>query len=147
LHHNQITYMKPGDPARINVDAHPQPPLCGYVESIAPASGTEFALIPPDNATGNFTKIVRRFTARIRFSASEANAALAHPGMSVETAVAVSAPDKPSATERARTIGCSFDAARDIVEHVLTKLPEHPGLGRTRPQGPAGLQVPSSPAR
>src|SRR4029077_13967515 len=85
----QIGRMKVGDPARVSVDTHPGPPLCRYVESIAPAPGSEFALIPPDNATGNFTKIVRRFTVRIRFNVSEANATLVRPGMSFETEVAV----------------------------------------------------------
>jgi membrane fusion protein, multidrug efflux system len=143
----QITYMKPGDPARINLDTYPQTPLCGYVESIAPASGAEFALIPPDNATGNFTKIVRRFTLRLRFNARESKASLARPGMSVETAVAVSSPGEAAAAERANTIGCPFDPAEDIVQHVPTRLPEHPGLGRARPQGAGGIEVPSSPSR
>ena len=56
----QIGRMKVGDAVRINMDTS------GYIEAIAPASGSEFALIPPDNATGNLTKIVRRFTVRIR---------------------------------------------------------------------------------
>jgi len=139
----QVGRMKPGDPVRVSIDTHPETPLCGYVESIAPASGTEFALIPPDNATGNFTKIVRRFTVRIRFNASEKNAGLARPGMSVETAVAVSS--DTSATERARSIGCTFDPDHDIIVHVPTQLPEHPGLGRARPQGAGGVQVPQKP--
>jgi len=137
----QIGRMKVGDPARVSVDTHPGQPLCGYVASIAPASGSEFALIPPDNATGNFTKIVRRFTARIRFNASEANAVLVRPGMSVETEVAVSTEDNAPAAKRARRIGCSFDPGHDMVERPLTKLPEHPGLGRARPQGGGGIQV------
>jgi membrane fusion protein (multidrug efflux system) len=74
----QIGRMKIGDPVRIHdVDTYPGRPICGYVEAISPASGLEFALIPPDNATGNFTKIVRRFTVRIRFNARDDNAALA----------------------------------------------------------------------
>ena len=93
--------MKVGDPVRVNMDTYPGTPLCGYVEAIAPASGSEFALIPPDNATGNFTKIVRRFTVRIRLNAREPNAALARPGMSVETAVAVSGRGNSSPTESA----------------------------------------------
>jgi len=141
----QIGRMKPGDPVRINVDAYPGKVLCGYVESIAPASGSEFALIPPDNATGNFTKIVRRFTVRIRFNRSDADAALMRPGMSVETAVAVATPSHASPTERARLIGCSFHPSFDIVPHPLTTLPEHPGLGRARPQGAAGLEVSPQP--
>jgi membrane fusion protein, multidrug efflux system len=143
----QITYMKPGDPARISLDTYPQMPLCGYVESIAPASGTEFALIPPDNATGNFTKIVRRFTVCLRFNARESKASLARPGTSVETVVAVSSPGEAAAAQRARTIGCPFDPAEDIVQHVPTRLPQHPGLGRARPQGAGGIEVPSSPSR
>jgi len=112
-----------------------------------PAAGAEFALVPPDNATGNFTKIVRRFTVRIRFNTRDANAALARPGMSVEAAVAVSTPENISATERGDRLGCSFDPSKDMVERTLTKLPEHPGLGRARPQGPSGTQVPAPPAR
>ena len=137
----QIGRMKVGDPVRITVDTYPDQPLCGYVESLAPASGSEFALIPPDNATGNFTKIVRRFTVRIRFNATETNATLARPGMSVETAAAVSTPDGVSPIERGYRIGCSFDPAKDVVERPLTKLPEHPGLGRARPQGAGGTPV------
>jgi membrane fusion protein, multidrug efflux system len=143
----QVGRMKIGDPVRVDVDTYPGKALCGYVESIAPASGSEFALIPPDNATGNFTKIVRRFTVRIRFNASEANASLMRPGMSVETEVAVSTEDNVSATERARRIACSFDPSHDIVERPLNKLPEHPGLGRARPQGTGGTQVSPAPPR
>jgi len=142
----QIGRMKVGDPVRIDVDTYPAKPICGYVEAILPAAGSEFALIPPDNATGNFTKIVRRFTVRIRFNARDAEAALARPGMSVETAVAVSTPDNASPTERANRVDCSFDPSKDMVERTLTKLPEHPGLGRARPQGPTGNQVPVPPA-
>jgi membrane fusion protein, multidrug efflux system len=143
----QIEHMKMGDPVRITVDTYPGQPLCGYVESVAPASGSEFALIPPDNATGNFTKIVRRFTVRIRFNATEPNAALARPGMSVETAAAVSTPDGASPVERGHRIGCSFDPARDVVERPLNKLPEHPGQGRARPQGANGTHVPGEPTQ
>ena len=143
----QVGRMKAGDPVRIGIDTYPGRRFCGYVESIAPASGAEFALIPPDNATGNFTKIVRRFTVRIRFKASEQGASLARPGMSVETAAAVSTPDGVSQTTRAAALGCSFDPAKDIVARSVPKLPEHPGLGRARPQGPAGLSVPPEPSR
>lgn len=142
----QIGRMKVGDPVRIDVDTYPGKPICGYVEAILPAAGSEFALLPPDNATGNFTKIVRRFTVRIRFNRRDANAALARPGMSVETAVAVSTPDNASPAERGYRVGCEFDPSKDMVERSLTKLPEHPGLGRARPQGPLGTEIPI-PAR
>jgi membrane fusion protein (multidrug efflux system) len=139
----QTGEMRIGDPVRIAIDTYPGKPLCGYVEAIAPASGSEFALIPPDNATGNFTKIVRRFTVRIRLNAREPAAELARPGMSVETAVAVTRGAKASATEIAARIGCVFDPAKDMAaERPITPLPQHPGLGRARPQGPSGLAVP-----
>jgi membrane fusion protein, multidrug efflux system len=143
----QIGRMKIGDPVRVDMDTYPHRPICGYVEAILPAAGAEFALVPPDNATGNFTKIVRRFTVRIRFSRRDPNAALARPGMSVETAVAVSTPDGASPAELGKRVGCSFDPAKDMAPRMLTKLPEHPGLGRARPQGGAGMQAPASPAR
>jgi membrane fusion protein (multidrug efflux system) len=142
----QIGRMKVGDPIRINVDTYPNRPICGYVEAILPAAGSEFALIPPDNATGNFTKIVRRFIVRIRFNARDPNAALVRPGMSVETAAAVSTPDGVSPGELGKRVGCSFDPSKDIVERILTKLPEHPGLGRARPQGPSSTKIPAPPA-
>jgi membrane fusion protein (multidrug efflux system) len=66
--------------------------------------------------------------------------------MSVETAVAIPTPDDASPTERGNRVGCSFDPSKDIVERSLTKLPEHPGLGRARPQGSPGAQVPAPPA-
>ena len=144
----QVGQMKVGDPVRVSLDTYPAKPLCGYVEAIAPASGSEFALIPPDNATGNFTKIVRRFTVRIRFNAREPNAGLARPGMSIETAVAVTGGANASASAVASRIGCAFDPAKDMAaERPITQLPAHPGLGRARPQGPAGLTVPDQPAK
>jgi membrane fusion protein (multidrug efflux system) len=144
----QVGQMKVGDPVRVHLDTYPGKRLCGYVEAIAPASGSEFALIPPDNATGNFTKIVRRFTVRIRFNARELNAELARPGMSVESAIAVTGGTTASASAVATRIGCVFDPAKDMAaERAITQLPLHPGLGRARPQGPSGLTIPSEHTR
>jgi membrane fusion protein (multidrug efflux system) len=144
----QVAQVKVGDPVRVNLDTHPGKPLCGYVEAIAPASGSEFALIPPDNATGNFTKVVRRFTVRIRFNARELNAELARPGMSVETAVAVTGGANAPVSAIATRIGCVFDPAKDMAaERPITQLPPHPGLGRARPQGPSGMTLPGEQTR
>jgi membrane fusion protein, multidrug efflux system len=144
----QIERMNVGDPVRINIDSYPGKSLCGYVEAVAPASGSEFALIPPDNATGNFTKIVRRFTVRIRLNAREPNAGLARPGMSVETAVAVTGVATASASAAASRIGCVFDSEKDMAaERPITQLPLHPGLGRARPQGPSGMTLPDEQKR
>jgi len=61
----QLTHMKVGDPAEIQIDAYPGQRVRGKVLEIAPASGSQFALLPPDNATGNFTKVVQRIPVKI----------------------------------------------------------------------------------
>ncbi|MGX2039842.1 HlyD family secretion protein [Methylocaldum sp. MU1018] len=63
----QIGRMRPGQPVDIRVDAYPDSRFEGTVDSFAPASGSEFSLLPPENATGNFTKIVRRVPVKILF--------------------------------------------------------------------------------
>jgi len=64
----QLTNMHPGQPAVLHVDAIPDYAFRGEVESFAPGTGSLFALLPPDNATGNFTKIVQRVPVRIRIT-------------------------------------------------------------------------------
>ena len=116
----QLKEMKPDQAVAITLDTFGARRVCGYVEAIGPASGSEFALVPPDNATGNFTKIVRRFPVRIRPSKSDANRSLLKPGMSTSVKVAVA---------RDNADGCRFDPVRDRQERRLAKLPPHPGLG------------------
>jgi len=67
LKETQLAHLKPGQPVRLRVDAFPGHVFTGRVESLAPASGAQFALLPPDNATGNFTKIVQRVPVNIAF--------------------------------------------------------------------------------
>ncbi|HVB15467.1 MAG TPA: HlyD family secretion protein [Stellaceae bacterium] len=83
----QLTRMRPGQSAEISVDAYPDHPLHGRIESFAPASGAEFSLLPPDNATGNFTKIVQRVPVRIALPADDPLAPLLRPGLSVTVTV------------------------------------------------------------
>lgn len=83
----QTGHIQPGQAVRIIVDAFGGGELRGHVDSFAPASGAQFALLPPDNATGNFTKIVQRMPLRIRIDAGQAGVAALRPGMSVETIV------------------------------------------------------------
>lgn len=78
----QLAGIKVGDQAAVSVDALDGEPLKGVVDSIAPASGSQFSLLPPENATGNFTKIVQRVPVRIIVPASEAKGNL-RPGLSV----------------------------------------------------------------
>jgi membrane fusion protein (multidrug efflux system) len=91
LKETQLGHLKPGQPVLVEVDAFPERILHGQVESISPASGSQFALLPPENATGNFTKIVQRVPVKIILSRGELehlNGKLA-PGMSTVVRVKV----------------------------------------------------------
>ena len=79
----QLTNVRPGQPATIEVDTFPGMTFTGHVDSIAPASGQEFALLPPDNATGNFTKVVQRIPVKITLDPGAPLAEELRPGMSV----------------------------------------------------------------
>jgi membrane fusion protein (multidrug efflux system) len=79
----QIGRMRPGQPATLHVDALPGMDVHGMVDSFAPGTGAQFALLPPENATGNFTKIVQRVPVRIRVDADADTRALLVPGLSV----------------------------------------------------------------
>jgi membrane fusion protein (multidrug efflux system) len=83
----QLTHMAVGQPARITVDTFPGHTLRGHVQAFAPASGAEFALLPPDNATGNFTKVVQRISVKILIDDADGLADRLVPGMSVEASV------------------------------------------------------------
>ncbi|WP_312015085.1 HlyD family secretion protein [Bradyrhizobium lablabi] len=83
----QLTRVRPGQPVEITVDTFPNERLRGRVERIAPASGSQFALLPPDNATGNFTKVVQRIPVRIRFDKDQPLIERLLPGMSVVTRI------------------------------------------------------------
>jgi membrane fusion protein (multidrug efflux system) len=93
----QMTNVRIGQPATINVDAFPGLALKGHVQSWSPASGSRFSLLPPDNATGNFTKVVQRLPVKIVLdsASNEALRALLRPGMSVVVTVDTTAADKP----------------------------------------------------
>jgi membrane fusion protein (multidrug efflux system) len=98
----QLANLHPGQPVSISVDAYSGRKLTGNVVSVAPASGSVFSLLPPDNATGNFTKIVQRLPVRIAVPAEVAEQGLLRPGMSV----VVSVDTKPGAV------------AKNVAEHT-----------------------------
>ncbi|MGA2695346.1 MAG: HlyD family secretion protein [Terriglobales bacterium] len=82
----QLTNVKVGDPAEIRIDEYPDQLVRGRVVEIAPASGSQFALLPPDNATGNFTKVVQRVPVKIALDDSTFATKL-RPGLSVVASV------------------------------------------------------------
>jgi membrane fusion protein (multidrug efflux system) len=103
----QLERLKPGQEVEVIADAYPDRPIIGHVESVSPASGAQFSLLPPENATGNFTKIVQRLPVRIALPPQVAEEGLLRPGMSVEVGV------------RTKT---AADAARDPVARVIEPL-------------------------
>jgi membrane fusion protein (multidrug efflux system) len=82
----QLTNVKIGDPAEIRIDVYPGKVIKGRVVEIAPASGSQFALLPPDNATGNFTKVIQRVPVKIALDDSSLTSQL-RPGLSAVVTV------------------------------------------------------------
>ncbi len=83
----QLKRIRPGQPVTISVDAYGHRKFAGRVDSISPAAGSVFTLLPPDNATGNFTKIVQRLPVRVRVPKEVARQNLLRAGMSVYATV------------------------------------------------------------
>jgi membrane fusion protein (multidrug efflux system) len=99
----QLTHVRAGQPVRLRVDTFPGVRLRACVESLAPATGLEFSLLPPDNATGNFTKIVQRIPVRIRLDAHDPLFGRLRPGMSVEASI------DTRLAARSNAAGCGSD--------------------------------------
>ena len=88
----QLTRMRPGQPVEIKVDAYPDITFKGHVDSIQHGTGARFSLLPPENATGNYVKVVQRVPVKIVFDASADTAkVLLAPGMSVVPDVDIAA--------------------------------------------------------
>ena len=99
----QLADLRPGQSVHVSVDAMPGKKLVGTVDSFAPASGAQFALLPADNATGNFTKIVQRVPVKIVFQPQDIKAMNGRlvPGMSVIAEVEINQPDNQPARHAA----------------------------------------------
>ena len=95
----QLDAMRPGQPVTLNIDAYPERAIQGHVASIQPGSGTAFSLLPAQNATGNYVKIVQRVPVKIVMDKPPVDVALG-PGMSVVPSVRINA--RPSLYERVR---------------------------------------------
>ncbi|SHG32193.1 membrane fusion protein, multidrug efflux system [Bradyrhizobium erythrophlei] len=94
---NQLDHMRAGDPAMLTIDAYPERKIHGHVDSVQPGSGTAFSLLPAQNATGNYVKIVQRVPVKVVMDDPPTDVALG-PGMSVVPTVRVDA--KPSLLQR-----------------------------------------------
>jgi membrane fusion protein (multidrug efflux system) len=85
----QLKYMRPGQPVKIKVDAYPQKFFKGHIDSIQAGTGAVFSLLPPENATGNYIKVVQRVPVKILFDEDANNLKMLSPGMSVIPVVKV----------------------------------------------------------
>ncbi|WP_201841619.1 HlyD family secretion protein [Microvirga zambiensis] len=94
----QLASLKPGQKVHVKVDAFPDTDIVGTVESVSPAAGAVFSLLPPENATGNFTKIVQRVPVRVTVSPDVAQKGLLRPGLSVVVDVDTRTSAEPSKT-------------------------------------------------
>lgn len=102
----QLTHVRAGQPVELYVDSFRNKPLHGHVDSLSPASGLEFALLPPDNATGNFTKIVQRVPVKIVLD-DHSLTGLLRPGMSAVPTVDTKA-----------TVVAERETAKRVVENA-----------------------------
>jgi membrane fusion protein (multidrug efflux system) len=94
----QLASLKPGQKVHIEVDAFPDTDIVGTVESVSPASGAVFSLLPPENATGNFTKIVQRVPVRVSVSPEIVQQGILRPGLSVVVDVDTRTSAEPTKT-------------------------------------------------
>jgi membrane fusion protein (multidrug efflux system) len=92
LKETEVKDVVPGDRAKIEVDSYPGRVFTGHVESLSPATGARFSLLPPDNATGNFTKVVQRIPVRIRVDGTGDRIHPLRPGMSVKVTIDTKSP-------------------------------------------------------
>jgi len=86
---HKIGNVRPGQPAEITVDAYPDKVFKGHVDSIQAGTGARFSLLPPENATGNYVKVVQRVPVKIVFDEPPDPAHLLAPGMSVQPEVRI----------------------------------------------------------
>jgi len=84
---SQLAHIRPGLPATVEADVLPGRVFLGQVSSLAPATGAQFSVLPPENATGNFTKIVQRVPVRILLDDGASTLGALRPGLSVSAAV------------------------------------------------------------
>ena len=111
----QLTHMRNGQPVEIEIDSFHGTRLRGHVDSLSPASGLEFALLPPDNATGNFTKIVQRVPVKIVLD-DHGLTGLLRPGMSAEPTVNTKATVLAERENKAQLASGAASVARTVAK-------------------------------
>ena len=121
----QLTDVRDGQPVEIEVDGFPDSRIKAHVDSLSPASGLEFSLLPPDNATGNFTKIVQRIPVKIALDDPEL-AGLLRPGMSVEPTINTKATAVGQRRVAANYFQFQPDSPSIVASMIAAIRPDHP---------------------
>jgi membrane fusion protein (multidrug efflux system) len=152
----QLTDVHEGQAVDIEVDMFPGKVVHGHVDSIAPASGQEFALLPPDNATGNFTKVVQRIPVKIALDGGNNSSIELRPGMSViptietrASATRVAASSAKASNKAPKTISGAF---RAFLSESLSRTGSGMGTGSreenaSKQQNRASVLTKSEPER
>jgi membrane fusion protein (multidrug efflux system) len=122
---SQLTHMRPGQPAEIHVDAYPSARYRGHVDSIQGGSGARFSLLPPENAVGNYVKVVQRVPVKIVFDSQPDGSHLLGPGMSVVPMVEVE-------SLHAHTVSVVFLGVMVVVGLVVAGIIIHRFRGRSK---------------
>ena len=116
----QLTEVHEGQAVDIEVDMFPGKIVHGHVDSIAPASGQEFALLPPDNATGNFTKVVQRIPVRIALDTAKNASIELRPGMSVIPTIETRSANASRQATAAAKIPTAISGACHVKSHPVS---------------------------
>lgn len=125
----QIAAIRPGQPAEITIDAYGDEIVYhGLVQGLNPGTGSSFALLPTDNATGNFIHIAERLPVRIGLDAEELKKNPLQPGLSTLTRIKISESGQPLLTSTAETAGRAYrtpiydhelDGAEKLIKHII----------------------------
>ncbi|BDD93279.1 HlyD family secretion protein [Pandoraea sp. XJJ-1] len=116
----QVGHMRPGQPVTVHVDALPSQPIHGVVDSLSPGTGAQFALLPAQNATGNFTKIVQRVPVRIRLDVPASLRTVLLPGLSVTADVDTHRRDTAAPAKQASRADQADRASDPVVQLALS---------------------------
>ena len=148
LKETQLAAVKPGQPVEVRVDAFGGLVVTGTVESLSPASGSLFSLLPPENATGNFTKIVQRLTVRVALPANIIRQSILRPGMSVVVGINTREPGSyVPGEDLPKRIALLFESAKGALRRLLnTGAAAEPNGSATRSAPPVPSGQAAQPA-
>jgi membrane fusion protein (multidrug efflux system) len=140
----QVGDMRIGQSASLHIDAMPGQDLKGVVDSFSPGTGSEFALLPPENATGNFTKIVQRVPVKIRIIADADTRSVLLPGMSVTVDVDTLTKGQAAPSQQSDASGQSASSAAPSPSPQTSLASSSPAMAASTPPSAAPVAAPDA---